>query len=93
MQVGNRKLIHDAGVHIPIEAEEHLLDIEQKARSEVLVAVDGQLEGVFGVADPLKLEAAVVVERLKRMGITSFLVTGDNWRTAKAVAKEVCFKF
>eukprot|EP00250_Pteridium_aquilinum_P014119 c21795_g1_i1 orf=915-3872(+) len=86
--VGNRKLLQDAGVDIPFEAEEHLQQIEQKARSEVLVAVDGHLEGIFGVADPLKVEAAVVVEGLKRMGISSFLVTGDNWRTAKAVAKE-----
>lgn len=86
--VGNRKLLQDAGVDIPFEAEEHLLEIEQKARSEVLVAVDGRLVGIFGVADPLKVEAAVVMAGLKRMGISCIMVTGDNWTTAKAVARE-----
>lgn len=87
--VGNRKLLQDGGVQISSEMEAHLLDIEQKARSEVLVSVDGRLEGIFGIADPLKLEAAVVVEGLKKMGISSIMVTGDNWRTARAIAKEV----
>ncbi|KAI5071466.1 hypothetical protein GOP47_0013717 [Adiantum capillus-veneris] len=87
--VGNRRLFEEEGVTISLEAEAHLLDIEQKARSEVLVAIDGLLHGVFGIADPLKLEAAVVVEALKRMGISSIMVTGDNWRTARAIAKEV----
>lgn len=90
MQVGNRKLLEDEGVVISSETEAHLLDIEQKARSEVLVAIDGLLEGVFGIADPLKREAAVVVEALRRMGISSIMVTGDNWTTARAIAKEVC---
>lgn len=48
-----------------------------------------ELIGVLGVADPLKREAAVVVEGLEKMGIRSVMVTGDNWRTAKAVAQEV----
>eukprot|EP00250_Pteridium_aquilinum_P013664 c21491_g1_i1 orf=568-3597(-) len=87
--VGNRKLLEDAGVEISLEVEAYLSGIGQNARSEVLVAVDGILQGVFGIADPLKLEAAVVVEALKRMGISSIMVTGDNWRTARAIAKEV----
>lgn len=87
--VGNRRLIEEEAVVVSSEAEAHLLDIEQKARSEVLVAIDGILEGVFGIADPLKLEAAVVVHALRRMGISSIMVTGDNWRTARAIAKEV----
>ncbi|MCO5575990.1 hypothetical protein L7F22_029797 [Adiantum nelumboides] len=87
--VGNRRFIEEEGVTISSDVEAHLLDIELKARSEVLVAVDGLLQGVFGIADPLKLEAVVVVEALKRMGISSIMVTGDNWRTARAIAKEV----
>lgn len=86
--VGSRKLLQDGGIAISVNAEDHLLDIEQKARSEVLVAIDGSLEGVFGIADPLKLEASVVVERLKRMGISSIMLTGDNWSSARAIAKE-----
>nr|CAD1840334.1 unnamed protein product [Ananas comosus var. bracteatus] len=47
------------------------------------------LLGVLGVTDPLKREAAVVVEGLKKLGVNPVMVTGDNWRTARAVAKEV----
>jgi Cu+-exporting ATPase len=43
----------------------------------------------MGITDPLKREAAVVVEGLKKMGVHPVMLTGDNWRTAKAVAKEV----
>ena len=81
-------MLCEAGVNIPLEAEEHLLEVEKKAISAVLIAVDGRLEAVFGIEDPLKVEASVVISKLKRMGITS---TGDNWTTANAVAREVCF--
>ena len=51
---------------------------------------DDILIGVLGIADPLKREAAVVIEGLQKMGVIPVMVTGDNWRTARAVAKEVC---
>ena len=84
-------MLCEAGVNIPLEAEEHLLEVEKKAISAVLIAVDGRLEAVFGIEDPLKVEASVVISKLKRMGITSIMLTGDNWTTANAVAREVCF--
>ncbi|KAH7439364.1 hypothetical protein KP509_04G057700 [Ceratopteris richardii] len=87
--VGSLRLLQEQDIMISSEAETYMHNIEQMARSEVLVAIDGQLEGIFAVADPLKLEAAVVVQALKRMGISSIMVTGDNWRTARAIAKEV----
>lgn len=63
--------------------------MEESAKTGVLVARDNTLIGVLGIADPLKREAAVVVEGLLKMGIKPVMVTGDNWRTARAVAKEV----
>lgn len=57
------------------------------------MAYDNILIGVLGVADPLKREASVVIEGLVRMGVNPVMVTGDNWRTARAVAKEVCLLF
>eukprot|EP00249_Psilotum_nudum_P020231 c27613_g1_i1 orf=530-3580(+) len=88
VQVGNRKLMKEKGVEIPHFAEVHLIDVEERAMTGVLVAIDNCLVGVIGVADPLKKEAASVVKALKQMGIQSVMVTGDNWRTARAVAKE-----
>ncbi|XP_058096612.1 copper-transporting ATPase RAN1 [Magnolia sinica] len=87
--VGNRKLMAESGVAIPTRAEDFAVELEESARTGILVAYDDELIGVVGVADPLKREAAVVVEGLKKMGVQPVIVTGDNWRTARAVAKEV----
>ncbi|KAF8412670.1 hypothetical protein HHK36_000638 [Tetracentron sinense] len=87
--VGNRKLLTESGVTIPTEVESFLVELEESAKTGILVTYNDILIGVLGVADPLKREAAVVVEGLKKMGVRPVMVTGDNWRTAQAVAKEV----
>ncbi|XP_077219867.1 copper-exporting ATPase / responsive-to-antagonist 1 / copper-transporting ATPase (RAN1) [Tasmannia lanceolata] len=87
--VGNRRLMAESGVTIPSEVEIFLVELEENAKTGILVASNDILIGVLGVADPLKREAAVVIEGLKKMGIQPVMVTGDNWRTARAVAKEV----
>jgi cation transport ATPase len=89
-QIGNRTLMNENGVSIPPEAESFLVDLELNAKTGILVAFDSSFMGLMGIADPLKREAAVVVEGLKKMGIHPVMLTGDNWRTAQAVAKEVC---
>lgn len=92
-QVGNRKLMTESGIDIPDDVEKFVVELEESAKTGILVAYNGNLIGVLGVADPLKREAAVVVEGLSKMGIRPVMVTGDNWRTAQAVAKEVCVRF
>ncbi|KAJ4981907.1 hypothetical protein NE237_032744 [Protea cynaroides] len=87
--VGNRKLLLENEVTIPDEAESFATELEESGKTGVLVAYNDILIGVLGLADPLKREAAVVVEALNNMGIRPVMVTGDNWRTAQAVAKEV----
>lgn len=89
-QAGNRKLLTESGVAIPAEVESFVAELEDSAKTGILVAYDNTLVGVLGVADPLKREAAVVIEGLEKMGIQPVIVTGDNWRTARAVAREVC---
>jgi Cu+-exporting ATPase len=86
-------LISENEVNIPEEAESFLVDMELNAKTGILVAYDGDFIGLVGVTDPLKREAAVVIEGLKKMGVYPVMVTGDNWRTALAVAKEVGWKF
>ncbi|KAG4114476.1 hypothetical protein ERO13_D12G047100v2 [Gossypium hirsutum] len=87
--VGNRKLLTESGVSISAHVEQFVVDLEERARTGILAAYDGNVIGVLGVADPLKREAAVVVEGLQKMGVRPVMVTGDNWRTAQAVAREV----
>ena len=81
------------GVTIPPEAETFLIDLESNAKTGILVAYDGDFVGLMGITDPLKREAAVVVEGLKKLGVHPVMLTGDNWRTAQAVAKEVRLVF
>ncbi|KAK7303871.1 hypothetical protein RJT34_14788 [Clitoria ternatea] len=87
--VGNRKLMMENGIDISTEVENFVVELEESAKTGILVAYDDILIGVLGVADPLKREASVVIEGLQKMGVTPVMVTGDNWRTARAVAKEV----
>jgi P-type Cu+ transporter len=87
--VGNRNLLSENGVTFPQEAEGFLVNLEENAKTGILVAYDGVFVGLLGITDPLKREAAVVIEGLKKMRIKPVMLTGDNWRTAHAVAKEV----
>ncbi|XP_010529297.1 PREDICTED: copper-transporting ATPase RAN1-like [Tarenaya hassleriana] len=89
IKVGNRKLMTENGIAIPDHIENFVVELEEGAKTGILVGYDSKLVGVIGVADPLKREAAVVVEGLLKMGVRPIMVTGDNWRTAMAVAKEV----
>ncbi|GAV83847.1 E1-E2_ATPase domain-containing protein/HMA domain-containing protein/Hydrolase domain-containing protein, partial [Cephalotus follicularis] len=87
--VGNRKLLTENGIAVPTYVENFVVELEESAKTGILVAHDNSIIGVLGVADPLKREAAVVIEGLQKMGVKPVMVTGDNWRTARAVAKEV----
>ncbi|KAL6603682.1 hypothetical protein ACP70R_044043 [Stipagrostis hirtigluma subsp. patula] len=87
--VGNRTLITENSVSIPPEAESFLVELESNAKTGILVAYDSSFVGLMGITDPLKREAAVVVEGLKKLGVHPVMLTGDNWRTAQAVAREV----
>ncbi|XP_011015891.1 PREDICTED: copper-transporting ATPase RAN1-like [Populus euphratica] len=87
--VGNRKLMTESGIAIPDQVENFVVELEESAKTGVLVAFDDNIIGILGIADPLKREAAVVIEGLLKMGVKPVMVTGDNWRTARAVAKEV----
>nr|GLL49121.1 copper-transporting ATPase RAN1 [Ipomoea trifida] len=87
--VGNRKLLTENGISISKDVENFVVELEESAKTGILVAYDNVVIGVMGIADPLKREAAVVVEGLMKMGVNPVMVTGDNWRTARAVAKEV----
>lgn len=88
--MGNRKLLNESGITIPDHVESFVVELEESARTGILVVYDDNLIGVMGIADPVKREAAVVVEGLLKMGVRPVMVTGDNWRTAHAVAREVC---
>lgn len=87
--VGNKRLMRSFNVSIGPEVKKYISDAEQLAHTCVLVAIDQKVAGAFCVTDPVKPEAERVIAYLKSMGILSIMVTGDNWATATAVAKQV----
>jgi Cu+-exporting ATPase len=69
-----------------------LPDVDRLAaegKTAVVIAVDGKAAGVIGIADAVKPEAATAVRRLHEMGLDVWMITGDNRRTAEAVARQV----
>jgi Cu+-exporting ATPase len=69
--------------------EEDLARLEEQGQTAVGVAADGALLGLVGVADTIKQDAAEAVRRIKQAGLTVVMITGDNQRTATAVAAVV----
>ncbi|GKU94061.1 hypothetical protein SLEP1_g7598 [Rubroshorea leprosula] len=87
--VGNKRLMQTYNIPVCYEVENYISENEQLARTCVLVAIDGKVAGALAVTDPVKPEAMRVISYLHSMGISSIMVTGDNWATAGAIAKEV----
>ena len=85
--LGNRGLMAMAGVGIG-GADAALQRFEADGKTAMLLAVDGQLAGVIAVADTLKDHADEAVRALKAMGIEVLMLTGDNRRTAEAIARQ-----
>ena len=87
--VGNKSLMLDQKIVIPVDAEDMLEEIEEMAQTGILISIDGELTGVLAISDPLKPGARDVISILKSMKVKSILVTGDNWGTANSIAQEV----
>lgn len=87
--VGNKSLMLDHNISIPLDAEEMLTETEAMAQTGILVSIDGELTGVIAISDPLKPGAYEAISILKSMDVKSIMVTGDNWGTARSVANEV----
>ncbi len=86
--VGNMRLFSEAGIAIaPLRPA--IDRLEGEAKTAMLVAVDGLLSGVIGVADTVKPTSAEAVRTLHRLGITVVMLTGDNTKTAEAIARAV----
>ncbi|SEE66933.1 heavy metal translocating P-type ATPase [Pseudomonas migulae] len=85
--LGNRRLFARQGISTEA-AEEHLIGLEADGKTAMLVGVDDRLLGVIAVADTIKPEAAEAVAALQASGIKVVLLSGDNHRTAEAVARQ-----
>ena len=87
--IGSERLLTEAGVTIPPAVRAATDRLRADARTVLLLAVDGQPVGVFGVADVVRDSSAEAVARLHQMGLDVVMLTGDNATTAAAIARQV----
>ncbi|QSG05072.1 heavy metal translocating P-type ATPase [Halapricum desulfuricans] len=86
--VGNRKLLRENGID-PSPAADTMERLESEGKTAMLVAYEGELAGVVADADTVKPSAKEAVSALQKRGIDVMMITGDNERTARAVAERV----
>jgi len=87
MFIGTRKLMSENGMDIGT-AHDDMNHLEESGKTAMLVAVDGKYAGIVAVADTIKETSREAVKRLRDMGIDVIMITGDNKRTAKAIAEQ-----
>jgi len=85
---GSRTLLEEHGV-AAAAMEDEMRRLEDEGKTAMLVAVDGELLGLLAVADTLKEDAVAAVREPKALGLETVMITGDNQRTARAIARQV----
>ncbi|MBE3573271.1 MAG: copper-translocating P-type ATPase [Moorella humiferrea] len=86
--LGNRRLMQQHNIYVG-DLTAQMEKLEEQGKTAMLMAVNGKAAGIIAVADTLKENAKVAIERLHRMGIKVAMITGDNRRTAAAIAREL----
>ena len=87
--IGNQPFLLEHGVAISAGAERRIAAFQDVGKTAVLVAAGAEFAGILAIADTLKPTTRSAVAELKRMGLSVTMITGDNPRTANAIAREV----
>jgi Cu+-exporting ATPase len=86
--IGSPCLMQEQGIDASA-LEAGIARVQGEAKTAVVVAADGVALGVLGIADPVKASSAEAIAALKRQGVQVLMLTGDNRRTAEAIARRV----
>ncbi|MEV6524497.1 heavy metal translocating P-type ATPase [Longispora sp. NPDC051575] len=86
--VGNVRLLADAGIDTTALAS-HAAELSGAGKTAVFAAVDGRPAGVIAVADTVKADSGAAIAALEKLGVEVVMLTGDNQRTAAAIAAQV----
>lgn len=87
--IGTRNLLKENDVEISEDEEEMILKLELEGKTAVLVAINNAFSGILGVADTLKDNTSLAIKELKKMDLEVAMITGDNPRTAEAIARKI----
>jgi len=82
--IGNRRLMDEHKIDMTADSD----SLAEEGKTPMYMAINGKLEGIIAVADIIKPTSRDAIERLRKMGIDVVMITGDNKRTALAVAKQ-----
>lgn len=85
--LGNQKLMEQFSIDTK-DFDEVVSEMQAKGQTPMFVAIDGHLEGVISVSDPLKQTTKEAINKLKALGLEVIMITGDNKKTAFAIASE-----
>ncbi len=86
--LGNLKFMADQGIAAGA-AEEVLARLSDEGKTAMVVGIDGRLAGVVAVADTIKADSVAAIRRMHQLGLEVVMLTGDNVRTAEAIARQV----
>ena len=86
--IGNRKMMLENKIDIAI-IEKAQKDLMNSEKTLMFVAVANKIAGVIAVADPIKPEAPLAINRLKKMGLKTYMLTGDNHKTAQSITTQL----
>ena len=89
IRVGSGKFLSNSGVTLPDDLKQSAQQLQEKAQTVVWVAADNNAVGIIGIADPIKETAPAAIRTLHDLGLKVIMATGDNRKTAEAVAREL----
>lgn len=89
--IGNRRLMRENSLRLD-SYEEEMLRLEEEGKTAMLIGLDGVISGIIAVADQIKETSLEAIKELQAMNLEVYMITGDNERTARAIAKEVGIK-
>lgn len=87
--VGNLKLMQANKIEPSVDELERFEELESQGKTTMWIAVDNKITGMISVADTIRPTTKEAISILKKNGIISYMITGDNKRVAEAIAKEV----
>ncbi|MEH2354937.1 heavy metal translocating P-type ATPase [Nostoc sp.] len=88
VQIGTQRWLTELGINT-ITLQQYKDVWEAAGKTVILIAVDSELQGIMGIADALKPSSAAVVKALQKLGLEVIMLTGDNRKTADAIARQV----
>jgi len=90
LRLGNKKIME--GIKISKEAEELLRKLSEEGKTPILISHGPSLMGILGIMDSPKADSKKAIESLHKIGVETVMITGDNEKTAKSIAKNLGIK-